>query len=174
MRKHRKRQLEKLGVPEISGWQMDYLFYFQANYIVAGLKMFYRMKRYTVPVPILDRHFEAHGIALRKGTPWRKNATDAELAIEQEAMKEWDEILRDMIWSFDQFAREVDKDLVIETQFGGSRKDYFQKINRGLKLYAEYFYELMDVKPGQVREIDTSTEAGKAELEALKAKIPKE
>ena len=89
-------------------------------------------------------------------------------------MKEWDEILQDMIWSFDQFAREMTfDDLMIHTQFG-PRKDYFRKIDKGLKLYAEYFYELMDVKPGQVREIDTSTEAGKAELEALKAKIPKE
>ena len=150
------------------------LFYFQANYIVAGLKAFYNMKRYTVPVSLLERHFEAHGLVFPKGISWRKNATDEEIAVEREAMKEWDEILQDMIWSFDQFAREMTfDDLMIHTQFG-PRKDYFRKIDKGLKLYAEYFYELMDVKPGQVREIDTSTEAGKAELEALKAKIPKE
>ena len=96
----RKRQYRKMGKPFVTEYQAFDLFSTQAEYILAGLRTFYSMKRWgTSPNDILEKACARHGI--RMDDAEHKEAMEAASA---EARDEWDADLREMIYIFDQIA----------------------------------------------------------------------
>ena len=100
----RKRQYRKMGKTYISEYQAFDLFSTQAEYILAGLRRFYSMKRWgTSPNDILEKACKRHGICMEDSYEEHKEAMDAASA---EARAEWDADLCEMIYIFDQIAND--------------------------------------------------------------------
>lgn len=101
-RKKQKQKYNKFYVPEKQAWS---LFSYQAEYIAAGLRTFIHMKRYGLPSSILEAVRLKHNIASEAEfydmEDWRK-----EDGIEEEAEKEWEDILKKMYHSFDEISND--------------------------------------------------------------------
>ena len=98
----RKRQYCKRGKTYVSEFQAFDLFSVQAEYILAGLRTFYFMKRWgTSPNDILEKACVRHGI--RMDDTEHKEAMEAASA---EARDEWEADLSEMIYIFDQIAND--------------------------------------------------------------------
>ncbi|MCI6086034.1 MAG: hypothetical protein MR711_07280 [Selenomonas sp.] len=98
----RKRQYRKMGKTYISEYQAFDLFSTQAEYILAGLRTFYSMKRWgTSPNDILEKACKRHGI--RMDDTEQKGEMEAAPV---EARAEWDADLREMIYVFNQIVND--------------------------------------------------------------------
>ena len=104
----RKSQLKKFGEPYISDIEAWNLFDYHARYILAGLHRFYSMKRWGIsPNDILEKAYKKRGLSLNDD--YNKHEKDMDEASD-EARAEWDGILREMIWAFDQIVQDFPDD----------------------------------------------------------------
>lgn len=105
---NRKRQLRKLGTPYVSEREAWDLFSHQAKYILAGLRTFYKMKRWgTSPNDMLEKAYAKRGLSITDDYEKHKAEMDAG---SNEARAEWDDALREMIYVFDQIVNDFPDD----------------------------------------------------------------